>query len=175
MRRKHMGKMAIVKASFTRSRSEAKAFIRYIQHRKGLDGQKITRELYGLDGALARLEGYEMIDAAERGSVFFRIIINPDPKTENTHKDLSLKAITAQTMHTLAELVGREVPYIAATHADHAPLPHAHILACVKGRLNTKDLQALRETATEAALAQRQERDKQQEQQREGGELALQR
>jgi hypothetical protein len=37
-----MGKMAIVKASFTKERSEAKAFIRYIQHRNGKDGHKAT-------------------------------------------------------------------------------------------------------------------------------------
>jgi hypothetical protein len=163
-----MGKMAIVKATYTRSRSEAKAFVRYIQHRKGLDGQKITRELYGIDGAMVRLEGYELIDAAEKGTAFFRIIINPDPATEDTHKDLSLKEITSQTMQTLAERVGKDVPYIAATHADHTLLQHAHILACVKGRLNTQDLQALRQTATQAALEQRKERDMARQQEGQG-------
>jgi hypothetical protein len=174
MNRPHM---AIVKASYTRSASVAKAFIRYIQHRKGLDGQKITRELYGIDGAMQRLEGYQLIDEAEKGTAFFRIIINPDPATEDTDKDLSLSEITAKTMQTLAKLVGREVPYIAATHADHTPLQHAHILACVKGRLNTQDFQALRQTATQAALEQRKERDlaREQQPQQEGGGLALQR
>jgi hypothetical protein len=137
-----------------------------------LDGQKITRELYGHDGALARVAGYEMIDAAEKGTVFFRIIINPDPATEDTRKDLSLSEITSQTMQTLAERVGREVPYIAASHVDHTPLHHAHILALVKGRLAREDFQALRETATQEALTQRKERDlkREQQQQREGGE-----
>jgi hypothetical protein len=171
--------MAIVKANYTRSSSEAKAYIRYIQHRKGLDGQKISRELYGTDGAMQRLEGYQMIDAAEKGTAFFRIIINPDPATEDTYKDLSLAEITSQTMQTLAKLVGREVPYIAATHAaDHSPLQHAHILACVKGRLNIQDFQALRQTATQAALEQRKERDiarEHQQRQQEGVGLELQR
>jgi hypothetical protein len=164
-----MGKMAIVKATYTKSASEAKAYLRYIQHRKGLDGQKSTRELYGHDGALARGAGYEMIDAAVKGTAFFRIIINPDPATEDTRKDLSLQAITDKTMQTLAKLVGRDVPYIAATHADHTPLHHAHILALVKGRLGREELQALRETATQEALGQRKERDLAQEQQQEGG------
>jgi hypothetical protein len=164
--------MAIVKASYTRSASVAKAYIRYIQHRKGLDGRKATRELYGPDGALARLAGYQMIDQAVKGTAFFRIIINPDPKTEDTHKDLSLSEITSQTMQTLAQRVRRDVPYIAATHADHTPLHHVHILACVTGRLTTQDLQALRQTATQAAREQRSERDMAQEQQarqQEGG------
>jgi hypothetical protein len=166
-----MGKMAIVKATYTRSRSEAKAFVRYIQHRKGLDGQKASRELYGSAGVMERLQGYEMIDTAVRGTAFFRIIINPDPATEDTRKDLSLSEITAQTMHTLQERVGRDVPYVAATHTDHTPLHHAHILALVKGRLTREDFQALRETATQEALTQRKERDlkREQQQQREGG------
>jgi hypothetical protein len=43
----------------------------------------------------------------------------------------------------------------------------------VKGRLNTQDFQALRQTATEAALLQRQERDQAREQQQqEGGQWA---
>jgi hypothetical protein len=167
MNRQHM---AIVKATYTRSASEAKAYLRYIQHRKGLDGQKASRELYSIAGVMARLQGYEMIGAAERGTAFFRIIINPDPATEDTHKDLSLSEITAQTMRTLQERVGRDVPYIAATHADHTPLHHAHILALVHGRLTREDFQALRQTATEAALAQRKERDQAREQQQEGGQ-----
>jgi hypothetical protein len=174
MNRQHM---AIVKATYTRSASVAKDYIRYIQHQKGLDGQKATRELYGIDGAMARGAGYQMIDTAEKGTAFFRIIINPDPATEDTRKDLSLTEITSQTMQTLAERVRRDVPYIAATHADHTPLQHAHILALVKGRLSREDLQALRQTATHAALEQRRERDlaRQQQQAREGGALELKR
>jgi hypothetical protein len=167
MNRQHM---AIVKATYTKSASVAKDYIRYIQHRKGLDGQKAKRELYGHDGVMERFQGYEMIDQAMKGTAFFRIIINPDPATEDTRKDLSLTEITAQTMQTLAKLVGRDVPYIAATHADHTPLQHAHILALVKGRLNREDLQALRQTATHAALQQRKERDLAQEQQQKGAE-----
>ena len=165
-----MGKMAIVKATYTKKASVAKDYIRYIQHRKGLDGHKATRELYGHEGVMERVQGYELIDNAEKGTVFFRIIINPDPATEDTRKDLSLSEITGKTMQTLQERVGRAVPYIAATHADHTPLHHVHILALVKGRLGREDLQALRETATHAALQQRKERDLAQEQQQKGAE-----
>ena len=165
-----MGKMAIVKATYTKKASVAKDYLRYIQHRKGLDGHKATRELYGHEGVMERVQGYELIDNAEKGTVFFRIIINPDPATEDTRKDLSLSEITGKTMQTLQERVGRAVPYIAATHADHTPLHHAHILALVKGRLGREDLQALRQTATHAALQQRKERDLAQEQQQKGAE-----
>jgi hypothetical protein len=167
--------MAIVKATYTKSRGGAKAAIRYIQHRPGKDGQKATRELYGSDGSMERGEAYQMIDKAEKGSVFFRIVISPDPATEDTQKDLALAELTAQTMLHLADRLTKAVPYVAVDHDDHAPHRHVHVLALVKGRLNPQDFQAMRETATEAARVQRQERDvarEPQQQQQEGGQWA---
>ena len=166
--------MAIVKATYTKSKAGAKAAIRYIQHRPGRDGEKATRELFGSDGVLDRQEAYRMIDAAEKGSVFFRIVISPDPQTEDTARDLLLGEVTAQTMLTLEERLPTAISYVAVEHDDHALHRHVHVLACVKGRLNMQDFQALRQTATETALMQRQERDatRQQQQQQEGGQWA---
>jgi hypothetical protein len=166
--------MAIVKATYTKSKGAAKAAIRYIEHRPGKEGEKVKRELYGSDGRMERGEAYQLIDDAEKGTVFFRIVISPDPQTEDTEKDLRLAEITAQTMRQLADRLTKDVPYVAVEHDDHAPHRHVHILALVNGRLNTQDFQALRETATEAALSQRQERDmaREQQQQQEGGQWA---
>jgi hypothetical protein len=131
--------MAIVKATYTKSKAGAKAAIRYIQHRPGRDGEKATRELFGSDGVLDRQEAYRMIDEAEKGSVYFRLVISPDPRTEDSAKDLSLHEITSQTMLTLEERLPTAISYVAAEHDDHAPHRHVHVLACVKGRLNTQD------------------------------------
>lgn len=161
--------MAIVKATYTRKPGGAKASIRYIEHRPGRDGAKVTRQLFGADGIVARPEAYRMIDEAEKGTVFFRLIISPDPGTEDTYKDLYLQELTLQTMTHLQERVGKPVSYVAAEHDDHAPHRHVHVLACMKGRLDPPDLQALRTTATEAALFQRQERDFQRQQQQQKG------
>jgi hypothetical protein len=168
--------MAIVKATYTKSSGAAKAAIRYIEHRPGKEGEKVKRELYGSDGRIERGEAYQLIDDAEKGTNFFRIVISPDPEREDTEKDLRLAEITAQTMRHLADRLAKDVPYVAVEHDDHAPHRHVHILALVKGRLNTQDFQALRETATEAALSQRQERDlaREQQQQQEGGQWARQ-
>jgi hypothetical protein len=161
---------AIIKATFTRARGAAKANIRYIQHRKGLDGHKATRELFGAVGSMERGEAYRLIDDAEKGTVFFRIIISPPQD-----KTVSLQEVTAQTMLHLEERLGKPCPYIAAAHAaDHSPYHHVHCLALVKGRLGREDFAALRERATEAALGLGQERA-QQQQQREGGGVELQR
>src|ERR671918_1728841 len=160
--------MAIVKATYTKSRPVAKAAIRYIEHRPGREGEKVKRELYGSDGRMARGEAYQMIDAAGKGTVFFRFVISPDPVKEDTEKDLLLTEITGQTMQTLEERLQNHVSYVAVEHDDHAPHRHVHVLACVNGRLNTQDFQALRQTATETALSQRQERDRTRQQQQEG-------
>jgi hypothetical protein len=76
--------MAIVKATYTKSRAGAKASIRYIEHRPGKDGAKITRNLFGIDGLMGRDQAYRLIDEAEKGSVFYRFILRaltPNRKT----------------------------------------------------------------------------------------------
>jgi hypothetical protein len=100
-----------------------------------------------------------MIDEAKKGSVFFRIVISPDVKQEDTRQDLYLWQITEQTMLTLEERLKIQVPFIAADHNDHTGNRHVHLLACLKGRIEKRDLKALRDSATEAAIQQRQERN----------------
>jgi len=151
--------MAIVKATYTKQSAGAKASIRYIEHRPGKDGEKITRTLFGWDGAMGRVQAYRMIDTAEKGSIFFRFVISPDPTREDRAKDLHLREITEQTMHTLEERLHKQIAWVAAEHNDHAPHRHVHIVAVVPGRLQVQDFQSLRQTATEAALFQRHERD----------------
>src|SRR6266566_6313557 len=95
--------MAIVKATYTKQRKGAKASIRYITNRPGKDNIKTTRPLFGSDGLMGRYQAYRMIDEAEKGSVFFRIVISPDPKGEDTKQDLRLREVTEQTMDALEE------------------------------------------------------------------------
>src|SRR3712207_1952422 len=166
--------MAVVKASFTRSRGAAKAYVRYISHRPGKDGKRTTRELFGMDGGLSRLQAYQMIDRGGRGTRFYRIALSPDPRREDRLKDLDLREITEQTMMQLKARLqdrsnGTAVQFLAAIHADHTAIRHVHILALVPGRLGREDLAALRQAATEAALSHRQERDNHQAQMRRSG------
>ena len=163
--------MAIVKATYTKSSGGAKASIRYIEHRPGKDNAKINRTLFGMDGAMGRWQAYGMIDEAEKGSLFFRFVISPDPKQEDTERDLFLREITEKTMLSLEDRFQREVLWVASLHDDHAPHRHVHIVAVVPKRLQVQDLQAMRTQATETALEQRRHRDlarEQQERVREG-------
>lgn len=173
--------MAIVKNNYVkrngRERANAKATIRYIQHRTGKDGERMHRTLFGNDGIMERQLAYRMIDEAEGGSVFYRFIISPDAKTEDTQRDLRLREITEKTMLKLEEQCNQQVQWVASIHEDHSSYRHAHIVAVVPGRLPQpvfRDLpRALREAATEACLEQRQELDRAREPAREqagGGE-----
>lgn len=159
--------MAIVKATYTKSSTSAKASIRYIEHRPGKDGEKIKRNLFGIDGLMGRWQANRMIDEAAKGSYFYRFALSPDPKQEDTAKDVHLRNITEQTMLRLEEQLQQEVHWVAAVHDDHAPHRHIHIVAVVPGRLQVQDFHAMRQTATAAALAQRHQRDLAQQQKRE--------
>lgn len=160
-------KMAIVRiTSYTRNRRAAKASIRYITHRPGEDGGKRTRTLFTSDGQVTKADAYSMIDEAKKGSVFFRIVISPDPEKEDVSQDLYLWQITEETMLTLEERLRISVPFVAAEHDDHTGNRHVHLLAFAKARIEKPDLKALRDTATNAALLQRQERDLAREAQR---------
>jgi hypothetical protein len=152
--------MAVVKVSFTRSRGAAKAYVKYITHRPGKDGERTRRKLFDLEGQLTKRQAYKMINQGGRRTVFYRIVISPDPKGEDTLKDLDLREMTEQTMMQLQDrLKGTTIQFLAAIHADHTTKRHIHVLALVPGRLRREDLDALRTAATDAALAQRQDRD----------------
>jgi hypothetical protein len=100
-----------------------------------------------------------MIDEAGHGTIFFRIVISPDPQKEDTKRDLYLWQITEHTILTLEERLRKHVPFIAVEHNDHTDIRHVHVLACVKARIEKPDLKALRDAATKASLNQRRERD----------------
>src|SRR5689334_11436682 len=133
--------MAIVKASYTKQARTAKASIRYIAHRPTQDGRRANRILYGIDGAMGRWQAYSIIDEAEQGSYFYRLVISPDPNAEDSQKDLFLRAITEQTMQQLADRLGTPIAWIAAEHSDHAPHRHTHAVAVVPCKLNVQDFQ----------------------------------
>jgi hypothetical protein len=152
--------MAVVKANYVKrgkgEKGRAKATIRYITHRRDRDGHTVTRALFGYDGALTKEQAYRMIDDAQKGTIFYRIVISPAPKHEDRYKDLDLSEITIHTMLALEERLGKQIQFVATMHDDHAPHRHIHSLVLVQGaRLNREDFKALRHEATERALSQR--------------------
>ena len=165
--------MAIVKASYTKSREGAKATIRYIAHRPGREGEQTNRLLWTGEGKLDRQTAYQLIDQAPASSTFYRFAISPDLRHEDSHKDLYLRSVTEATMERLEERVGKPVAWVAATHADHAPNRHVHVVAVLQERLRPDDLRSLTHRATQECREQRLERDAVREAQR-GREEELQ-
>src|SRR4051794_15142290 len=93
--------MAIVKASYTRSKGAAKANVRYITHRVGKDGEKITRPLFGFDGPLTKEKIYELIDSYMKGTYFYRLKLSTDPRKEDWDKQLDLQEVTKEAIREL--------------------------------------------------------------------------
>src|SRR5215217_4839425 len=161
--------MAVVKTHFKRrgkvGNAKAKDNVRYIQHRPDKDKEHVMRPLFTNDGPMTRLEAYQFIDEAPKGTKFFTVIINPDPKTEDTHKDLDMRAIAITTMRTIAQIIQKQgmttpVIWVAALHDDHTDKNHVHALAALQGRLDKPDVQRLIAATTHACLEQRRELDR---------------
>jgi hypothetical protein len=145
-----------------KAKGAAKANIRYIEHRPGKDGVRLWRTLFGSDGRIGREEAYAIIDQAEPGAVFWRLKISPDPKTEDSQRDLSMQEVTERTMNSLQEQLGREIHWVGAIHADHAPHRHIHVLALLP-KLSKQEFarlpNSLRDSATTTCVVQRRELD----------------
>jgi len=157
--------MAIVKANYIKRgrgvTDRAKATLRYMTHRRDQEGARVTRTLFGFDGTLSKAQAYTMIDEVpRRGTMFYRVVVSPDPKREDRFKDLSLADLTIDTMLALEASLGRSVQFIATIHDDHSPHRHVHALLLLHGRRLTRaDFAILRVVATGQARTQRRERD----------------
>src|SRR5688572_1726688 len=131
--------MAIVKAKYIRSKSRIKAHLRYITHRRGEDGERITRPLFGRDGPLSKQQIYGMIDKTPRGAVFHKFVINFHPHKEDTRRDLNLWEVTRKTLEHIKTQLGDSVPFVATIHDNHTLLRHVHGFFIVNGRLSKEE------------------------------------
>ena len=139
--------MAVVKANYVKSgagkKARAKATIRYIADRPGKDKEKTARELFGPDGKLTKEQARRMIDEAAKGTLFYRLIISPDPRREDSHKDLNLSELTIQTIAELEDRLKTSIQFAAVVHDDHAPHRHIHVLALLSKKLSRADINFL--------------------------------
>jgi hypothetical protein len=154
--------MAIVKVKYTRNPIKIKEHLRYIIHRPGKDRETMSRELFDAFDRTDKAHAYDRIDATKH-PLFFKFILNFDPKKEDTFKDLDLQHITRQTLRQMQRLIGRDVPFVAVIHDDHTPLRHVHAIGMVQGRIARADfanIKTLRLTATAEARSLRRQRDR---------------
>lgn len=108
---------------------------------------------------MERTDAYRMIDNAKRTDTLFRFVINPDPKAEDSKRDLNMRQIIENTMLKLEEIVGKTILWTAAIHADHTDKRHIHAIAVVPSRLYQNHFNLLINEATRTCRQQRHELD----------------
>jgi hypothetical protein len=156
----------IIKATYCKrdntDRRRAKDNVRYITHRRDREGERVTRDLFGFDGFVSKDTAYRMIDEApKKGRYYYRVIVSPDPRREDSYRDLDLRSLTIATMLKLEERYGKSIQFVAALHDDHAPHRHVHALVILNGRrLTRSDFAALRDHARNRSLTQRRYMDR---------------
>jgi hypothetical protein len=156
--------MAVVKLRYTKNKQEIKANLKYFTHRAGKDNEKVSRDIFTNAGEADKKDFYRQVANAGRGTVFYKFMISPDPRREDSRKDLDLRHITRRTIGKMEKAIGRRLLFVAAVHnADHTPLRHVHGIFIVRGRLSKEHFRALEEVAraesTREALVQRRARD----------------
>src|ERR687894_2774393 len=136
--------MAIVKAKYIRGKARIKAHLRYITHRRGMDGERMSRPLFDRDGPLTKQQIYDRIDAPRPGVVFHKFVINFHPTKEDTRKDLNLWEVTKKTLEHIKTPFGDSVPFVATIHDDHTLLRHIHGFFIVEGRLPKEEFKKIK-------------------------------
>src|SRR5687767_3837587 len=134
--------MAIVKLKYARGRGAIKAHLRYIIHRPGIEQGRMTRELFHHNYlGVSKQYGYDFINNAPPGTLFYKMMINFHPFKEDTYKDLDLQYIASLAVREMQARLGRIVPFIATIHDGHAKttLRHIHAICLVQGRLSRED------------------------------------
>src|SRR4051812_3205741 len=145
--------MVVKVTSYTRIRKAIKATIRYIMHRPDMEGERAHRTLFGADGPMEKYHGYRMVDAAKKGTVFYRTAISPDPRMD-INQDLGLWKLTQVAMAYLSEKLGKDIQFFAAAHEDQSPVRHVNAVVLVPGRLTREEFRKLPKLIRQAAWAE---------------------
>jgi hypothetical protein len=164
--------MIVRVTSYTRIRKAIKATVRYLKHRPNIEGERVTRPLFGSDGPMEKYHAYSMIEGASRGTIFYRIAISPDPNREDTNKDLDLWGMTQDAMRHLKVQMKKDIQYIAVEHDDQSDIRHVNAIVLVGGRLSKEEFRALpkllKEGAWDAVKLQKPELDPETQYERPG-------
>jgi hypothetical protein len=133
--------MAVVRANYCKKggseRKLAKANISYIQTRPGRNKERQFRLLFGPSGTMGRVEAYQCVTEAPKGSYFYRLKLSSDPKREDVKRDLNMHKLTRAIMKGLEKRLKTAIAWAAALHDDHTDIRHVHILAVIPRRLQT--------------------------------------
>jgi ribosomal protein L37AE/L43A len=130
--------MAVVVLNFIPKGKTAKAqaleTLGYNGTRPGREEEEIDRKLFGHGGEYTSDQALQMIDEAPANTYFWRLIVSPDPNSENKDRNLDLRLLTTQMVDWLETRLNRDIPFIGAEHNDHTDIPHIHAIALIQRR-----------------------------------------
>jgi len=149
--------VSVFRAEWTTA-ARAKGTVRYMQHRPDREGHRGHRELFGADGALEKIDAYELLDAAPRGAVPYKLVVAPSDAEDRGH-DLDMRDLARETIEAISRQMGQPIRWAGSLHEDHSAHRHVHAVAVLPRKLNPQDLTAIREATSAEALAQRSIRD----------------
>ena len=145
------------------AKQEARETLGYNHNRPGSDNEEEERILFGEDGVpLTEEEAEELIKNASKNTLFWKMILSPDPNSENKEKLLDLQQLTGDLVNYLKKELKRPVPYIGVVH-NNTDIPHVHAILLIErfGRemlITKKRIEALKKLAAGQALEQQQNR-----------------
>ncbi len=138
----------VVKARYSRGAGAAeKGHVRYAVHRSDELGQRQYREVWGPDGARTKDNAYALLDGADRQSYVYRLMLSPDPRSQDQGHRLDLREWSREVMQQAGP-----AKWVAVTHeqSDHRPV---HMVAVMPRRLDVEDFRAMRAAGDEHARA----------------------
>lgn len=148
---------SVVKVSYTRSASEAKGSVRYMQHRQNDLGEREARVLFGRDGELSRQEAYERLDGAGEQpgkTYYYRLVLNPGEGHADLDED-GRQAWTAAVMGRVEEQGLQVRDWVAVSHTDQGEHDHVHVVAALSRTLQKDELADLRTYSRETYSQQK--------------------
>jgi hypothetical protein len=145
------------------TKTKAKQHLGYIGQRPGRAKEKMERSLFGHGGELTHEQVLQMIETAPKNTYFWRLILSPDPNSEDKEKDLDMRDLTTEAVMWLERRLKREIPFIAAEHNDHTDKRHIHAILLIQRRgremlITPQILSEFREAAGKEAFLQREAR-----------------
>jgi hypothetical protein len=147
--------MAVIKLKFTKNKRKIKVHVRCITHRPNREGGRSTRKIFdNRGGEIEKTDAYKIIDQTPRSARFYKLIISPDPKTEDVGLRLDMWQIARGTILALEERLQKRLVFFGVLHNVHSDNRHVHLIFTHSGKLNRADIKALRQAATIASGGQ---------------------
>jgi len=149
--------VAVTKLSFTKIKAGAKASLRYYTHRLTAEGHRTIRDIFDQYDRITKNQAYRKIDRAGEYVTFVRMIVSPDPNTEDKDRNLNLRDLTRETVKRLQKILRkkRTIDYLGIAHTDHSHHRHIHTICFLYGKIDPEALRKLHKAATEESLMQR--------------------